>query len=85
MMEMLRQNVILTVFGMATVFTFLFLMIICINLIGKLIRSLGLDKDIQPPKNETPKNTDGAITPEITAAITAAVTEYRKEGRNQHA
>ncbi|MDR3343673.1 MAG: OadG family protein [Treponema sp.] len=63
--EMLQQSAILTVLGMVIVFAFLWLMIICVNLVGKLVHSLG-------------KNANRAVTPEITAAITAAVTEYRK-------
>jgi oxaloacetate decarboxylase gamma subunit len=81
-MEMLQQSTILTVLGMAVVFAFLWLMIICINWIGKLIHALGWDKDVQPSKNEAPKNANGAVAPEITAAITGAVMEYRKEGEH---
>jgi oxaloacetate decarboxylase gamma subunit len=64
---------------MAIVFAFLWIMIMCISVVGKIVHILGLDKDIQPLKNETPKSVDGAVTPEITAVITAAVFEYRKK------
>jgi oxaloacetate decarboxylase gamma subunit len=83
-MEMLRQSAILTVLGMAIVFAFLWLMIICVTWVGKLVHTLGLDKDVQAPKNETPKNANRTVTPEITAVITGAVTEYRKEERGHH-
>jgi oxaloacetate decarboxylase gamma subunit len=74
--EMFQQSAILTVLGMATVFIFLWLMIICVNLVGKLISVLGLDKDVSP-KNKMPNKANRSTPPEITAAITAAVTEYR--------
>jgi oxaloacetate decarboxylase gamma subunit len=73
--EMLQQSAILTILGMAVVFVFLWFMIICVNLVGKIISKSGLDKDTL--KTETPKNANK--NPEITAAITAAVTECRKE------
>ncbi|MDR2136135.1 MAG: OadG family protein [Treponema sp.] len=77
-LEMLQQSAILTVLGMAIVFLFLWVIIVCVNVVGKLIRTAGLDKDIQQPKTGTPKAAPG-VTPEVTAAISAAVTEYRKE------
>jgi oxaloacetate decarboxylase gamma subunit len=75
-MEMLEQSGILTILGMAVVFAFLWLMIICVNLTGSLIRKMGMDKDVRqtpglPAKTGTP--------PQIAAAITAAVTEYQKK------
>jgi oxaloacetate decarboxylase gamma subunit len=76
--EMLEQSAVLTVLGMTVVFAFLWIMIICMNVTGRVIHTLGWDKDLQP-KNEAPKKPGGAVTPEITAAITAAVTEYRKQ------
>jgi oxaloacetate decarboxylase gamma subunit len=79
-MEMLQQSVILTLLGMAIVFAFLWLMIVCVNWVGKLVHTMGLDKDIQP-KNEAPKNPGGAVSPQTTAAISAAVTEYRNRER----
>jgi oxaloacetate decarboxylase gamma subunit len=74
-MEMLQQSAVLTLLGMAIVFAFLWLMIICVNWVGKLVHALGLDKDVQPSNNETP---------EITAVITGAVTEYRKKEQEHH-
>jgi oxaloacetate decarboxylase gamma subunit len=76
--EMLQQSGILTLLGMAIVFAFLWLMIICVSAAGKLVHKLGWDKDIQPAVETT-----NAVKPEITAAISAAVTEYRK-GRCGH-
>ena len=86
--EMFQQSAVLTLLGMAVVFAFLWLMIICVELSGKLIHKFGLDKDVQPVKplnTEAPKNANETISPEITAAITAAVIEYRKnELTNRH-
>jgi oxaloacetate decarboxylase gamma subunit len=71
--EMLEQSGVLTVLGMAVVFAFLWLMIICVNLTGKAIHKMGLDKDVE----QTPAARTGT-PPQVTAAISAAVTEYRK-------
>jgi oxaloacetate decarboxylase gamma subunit len=75
-MEMLEQSAILTVLGMTVVFVFLWIMIVCVNLAGKTIHKLGLDKDIKQPPTYPPAQT--GTPPEITAVIGAAVTEYRK-------
>jgi oxaloacetate decarboxylase gamma subunit len=77
-MEMFQQSAILTVLGMTIVFAFLWLMIICVNWIGKLVHTLGLDKDVEP-KNEAPKGPSETVNPGIAAAITAAVVEFRKK------
>jgi oxaloacetate decarboxylase gamma subunit len=75
--EMLQQSAILTVLGMTIVFVFLWIMIVCINIVGKIVHRIGWDKDIQQAQN-APKSPGGAVKPETTAAITAAVKEYRK-------
>jgi oxaloacetate decarboxylase gamma subunit len=75
-MEMLEQSAILTILGMTVVFVFLWIMIVCVNMVGKAIHKLGLDKDIKQPPAYTPAKT--GTPPEITAVIGAAVTEYRK-------
>jgi oxaloacetate decarboxylase gamma subunit len=77
-MEMLEQSAILTILGMAVVFIFLWIMIVCVNLVSKAIHNLGLDKDVQEPpavRSGTP--------PQVTAAISAAVNEYRKNENPQ--
>jgi Na+-transporting methylmalonyl-CoA/oxaloacetate decarboxylase gamma subunit len=38
--EMLKQSAILTALGMAIVFAFLAFMIVCVNLVGKLVTTL---------------------------------------------
>jgi Na+-transporting methylmalonyl-CoA/oxaloacetate decarboxylase gamma subunit len=52
-------------------------MIICMNLVGKTIHKLGLDKDVRDPPVYSPAARTGT-SPQVTAAITAAVKEYRK-------
>ena len=74
--DMLEQSSILTLLGMAVVFTFLWLMVICVNLTSKLIAKFSRDKDAAKPGNEIPQNKD--ISPGHVAAISAAVTEYQK-------
>jgi oxaloacetate decarboxylase gamma subunit len=79
--EMLQQSTVLTLLGMAVVFAFLWLMIICVNITGRLIRRMGWDKDVRPRQPVPPAagaQKGGTTPPEITAAITAAVAEYRK-------
>jgi oxaloacetate decarboxylase gamma subunit len=75
--EMLEQSGVLTLLGMAVVFAFLWVMIISVNVVGKLIHRFGWDQDILQAKPEAPKSRNKAVTPEITAVISAAVTEYR--------
>ena len=75
-MEMLQQSAILTVLGMAVVFAFLAIMIVCIDLTGKLIHKAGLDKDVSENK---PPEISKDVKSEIVAAISASVSEYRKD------
>jgi oxaloacetate decarboxylase gamma subunit len=75
--EMLAQSGILTLFGMAVVFVFLWVMIVRINLVGKLIHRFGWDQDILQTEKDSQKSKNKAVMPEITTAISAAVTEYR--------
>ncbi|MDR3248175.1 MAG: OadG family protein [Treponema sp.] len=42
---MLEQSIILTLLGMAIVFVFLWVMILFVNWVGKLVHTLGWDKD----------------------------------------
>ena len=76
--EMLKQSGILTVLGMTVVFAFLWIMVICVNLTGKLVHKLGWDKDLEQPAAAPSNVKSGAAKQEITAAITSAITEYRK-------
>jgi oxaloacetate decarboxylase gamma subunit len=80
--EMFEQSTILTILGMTVVFAFLWVMIICVNLVGKAIHKLGLDKDIQQSPAYTPATRTGT-SPQVTAAISAAVKEYQESEKQQ--
>ena len=73
---MLEQSAILTVLGMAVVFAFLWIMIICVNLASKVIGLKGSDKEEAQFNDSAPQGT----IPEHIPAITAAVAEYQKDG-----
>jgi oxaloacetate decarboxylase gamma subunit len=76
-LEMIEQSMILTVLGMAVVFAFLWIMIICVNVTGGMIHKMGLDKDVEQPPVRSPAA--GAGTPlQVTAAIIAGVKEYQE-------
>ena len=77
-LEMLEQSVILTVLGMTVVFTFLIIMVIIIDLTGKLINKHERDADIMQTQNCIAHATEKTIPPEHIAAISAAVTEHQK-------
>jgi sodium pump decarboxylase gamma subunit len=72
--EMLKQCALLAVLGMAIVFAFLWVMIICMNAAARLIRIMGWDKDTR--QTDRPKTAGQTV---ITAVITAAVAEYREK------
>ncbi|MDR3335176.1 MAG: OadG family protein [Treponema sp.] len=79
--EMLEQSGVLTLLGMGIVFGFLVVMIICMTLLGKAIRALGWDRDVQTKGAPTPipvPVTGTTNNAAITAAISAAVIEYRR-------
>jgi oxaloacetate decarboxylase gamma subunit len=79
--DMLGQSGNLTLLGMGVVFAFLIIMIITINLVGKLIQKLGLDKEtkaVQGAPAAAASRSDGAVT----AAISAAVNEYKKGAKH---
>ena len=75
-MEMLQQSVVLTIFGMVVVFSFLWIMTICISLTGKIFIASNQKKGIVSLSSEP---TGATATGELTAAITAAIVEYQKE------
>ena len=77
--EMLQQSGILTVLGMAVVFSFLCVLVFSVNLMSKIIRKFGWDNDIEAQKNEPSGKKDKTVPREVVAAVTAAIAEYRKE------
>jgi len=74
--QMLEQSAILTVLGMAVVFSFLWIMIVCVNLASKIIGLKGGNKEEEQLNSSAPQGTK----PEHIPAITAAVAEYQKDG-----
>ncbi|MDR1469021.1 MAG: OadG family protein [Spirochaetaceae bacterium] len=76
--EMLGQSGKMAVIGMGIVFSFLIILIVSVTLMGKIIRSLGLDADGTEVKS--PGRPVGAASQAaIVAAIGAAVTQYRQD------
>jgi oxaloacetate decarboxylase gamma subunit len=75
-MDMLGQSVNLTVLGMGVVFGFLIIMVIAVTLMGKIIHSMGLDKEV--PKPFTPSTGTAAKSTAVAAVIGAAIAEYQK-------
>jgi oxaloacetate decarboxylase gamma subunit len=81
--EMLQQSTVLAIFGMTVVFVFLCIMIVCVNLTGKLIRKMGWDRDIEQRKNKPPAKSGGTVSPEIIAAISTVIAEYQKKSNEK--
>jgi oxaloacetate decarboxylase gamma subunit len=76
--DMLEQSGVLTLLGMAVVFSFLVLVIISVTVVGKVIHAIGADKDVYTPPVVTGSSSSNAVkTTAVAAAITAAVTEYQ--------
>jgi oxaloacetate decarboxylase gamma subunit len=78
--EMLGQSGKMAVIGMGIVFSFLVILIVTVTLAGKVIRSLGLDKDGTEIKSPGRGPSVGAASQAaVVAAIGAAVAQYRKD------
>ena len=77
--EMLGQSVVLTILGVAVVFSFLLILVIVISQVSRIILAMGLEADRVPASQsvsiDTARPGDGD---RIIAAISAAVNEYRK-------
>ena len=80
--EMLQQSGLLTLLGMAVVFSFIIVMILCMNLLRVIVHALKLDKDeVKPAAGKTAsvpvKQTSAPVvdTGAVIAAIAAAVKE----------
>ena len=77
-LEMLEQSVVLTVIGMAVVFIFLIIMVIIIDMTGKLVNKYERNAGITQTQNGITQTADKTIPPDHIAAITAAFIEYQK-------
>ncbi len=80
--EMLVQSGLLTLLGMCVVFSFIIILIICMNLLKFVVHALKLDKDEVKPvvKKAAAKPVAAAVKPvvdqrAVIAAIAAAVHE----------
>ena len=76
--EMLQQSLILTILGMAVVFSFLWIMIICVNLTGKIINQKIRNNDAPQLTAGMQQEANGTLASAHIAAITAAVSEHQK-------
>ena len=77
-MEMFGQSGVLTLLGMAVVFGFLLIMIIFVTITGKVILSLGFNKEALEPSLSAAGAVGTGTPPGVIAAIGAAVNEYQK-------
>jgi oxaloacetate decarboxylase gamma subunit len=86
--EMLGQSGVLALMGMGTVFVFLILIVLCVNVMGKIVQAFGGGKDTQikpaavsaNAQASVSKTISGRTAPDTVAAITAAVTQFRRGG-----
>ncbi len=71
--EMLGQSGILTLLGMGVVFSFLIIMILCMNLLRMAIQALHLDKDTEeknvPQAASSPSVDEKAVVAAIVGAL----------------
>ena len=74
--EMFGQSGVLALLGMAIVFSFLVILILFMTLVGKFVRAMGWDADVnqQKPAVAGASGNNAAVV----AAVTAAVNEHRK-------
>lgn len=66
--EMLNQSIILTLLGMCVVFSFLIILIVCMNVLRVFVHATKLDKE--DPKTE---NSNGVSSTTDQNAIVAAI------------
>ena len=72
--EMLNQSIILTLLGMCVVFSFLVIMIVCMNGLRLFVHAAGLDKE--EPKADVASAPAAAVDQKaIVAAIATALHE----------
>ena len=71
--SMLNQSIILTLLGMCVVFSFLVIMIVCMNGLRLFVHAAGLDKE--EPKADVPSAAPAVDQNAIVAAIATALHE----------
>ncbi|MBQ9206834.1 MAG: OadG family protein [Treponema sp.] len=72
--EMLNQSIILTLLGMCVVFSFLVIMIICMNGLRVFVHAAGLDKE-EPKADVAAPSAPAVDQNAIVAAIATALHE----------
>ena len=76
--DMLGQSGSLTILGMGVVFGFLVIMVICVTIMGKIIGSIGRNKDVDGSVSDVEASGTTKSTA-VAAAIIASVNEYQKD------
>ena len=80
--EMLGQSAVLTLLGMCVVFSFLIILIGCMNLLRAFIKAKGWDKEEEAAASSAP--VAAASAPSVdTNAIVAAIATALREKENQ--
>ena len=72
--EMLNQSIILTLLGMCVVFSFLIILIVCMNGLRIFVHAAGLDKE-EPKADVAPAPASAVDQKAIVAAIATALHE----------
>lgn len=67
--QMLNQSIILTLLGMCVVFSFLVIMIVCMNVLRIFIHALKLDKEEPKSENAAPAVDQRAVVAAIATAL----------------
>lgn len=67
--QMLNQSIILTLLGMCVVFSFLVIMIVCMNVLRIFIHALKLDKEEPKNENAAPAVDQRAVVAAIATAL----------------
>ena len=76
--DMLQQSAVLTVLGMAVVFAFLWIMVICVGTMGKIFQKAEQKNEQAKLDAVQVQGVNEAVNPAVIAAISAAIAEYQK-------
>jgi len=81
--SILSQGFDLLLYGMATVFVFLTILVAVTTLMSAILLRIAPQKNIAPPQPKfvTTPPVAGAVDAQLTAVITAAVHQYRNKKR----
>jgi len=76
--NMMSDAIQLLVYGMGTVFVFLFLLVLATRAMSSLVMRFS---PVVEPSSAVPTPVSHAVNPEVVQAIALAVQEYRKDHR----